>query len=511
MKYFNPSYWFKLWVLSAPLFNDQTQGINVKLIDNKNITSLESINESNNLTNSSNNYEPYNLSQTNHNIDLFYQTDLDSIANKELETTTHKHRHEKNRNRTKRCGYYGGCFPGILGSGPDPYQYGATVTDSTRKIKFYGYDDWYKGEIKFNSLIKKIEFEGNSDYFHRYFGDGGNTKYLGITIYDQNEKLIQDININAWDWMTKIINDYNLKNGIDYQEGYIIKIYSKEPWRTLFNIENNNFWKRCAFIDGVDWDWTWKYRIRNNNIINKDNDLLWKDFSDVYSSSINLGLIDDNNQNDIRHAIKQKNPNFHINTITFSSEYSQFCMCFSAKGYINYWYSTGELRPIFTYITKTKLKEISECITNDSKVKQWLNHINDWNSTLSQAITNAKTFSPELLYNWKRHEKEIIKGYIRDWSYVHTLIEYELKIDELNKNIQGLKTSFDNIKTQVDELEQKVNNLDKRGTDLENVSNVNCANIAGIVGSSFSVIPILGTITGTIGGITAGVCAIAGV
>lgn len=28
MKYFSPSYWFKLWVLSIPLFSDKTQGIN---------------------------------------------------------------------------------------------------------------------------------------------------------------------------------------------------------------------------------------------------------------------------------------------------------------------------------------------------------------------------------------------------------------------------------------------------------------------------------------------------
>lgn len=44
MKYFSPSYWFKLWLLSAPLFQDKTQGvINAKSINNKfseNTTSL---------------------------------------------------------------------------------------------------------------------------------------------------------------------------------------------------------------------------------------------------------------------------------------------------------------------------------------------------------------------------------------------------------------------------------------------------------------------------------------
>ncbi|WP_338979075.1 ribosome-inactivating family protein [Spiroplasma endosymbiont of Panzeria rudis] len=101
MKYFNPSYWFKLWVLSAPLFNNETIGINAKSIDNKKIkdwannnTSLDLINQEISFTNSTSNYQPYNLSPTNQNINSIYQT--------ELETSTHKHRHKKSRNRDKR-------------------------------------------------------------------------------------------------------------------------------------------------------------------------------------------------------------------------------------------------------------------------------------------------------------------------------------------------------------------------------------------------------------------------
>ncbi|WP_338987140.1 hypothetical protein [Spiroplasma endosymbiont of Dasysyrphus albostriatus] len=111
MKYFNPSYWFKLWVLSAPLFNDKTKGINAKSIDNnqkikdwvnKNTTNLESINQEISFTNSTTNYQPYNLSQTSQNIDPFYQTYLYSLGSQELEIRTHKHYHEKSRNRHKR-------------------------------------------------------------------------------------------------------------------------------------------------------------------------------------------------------------------------------------------------------------------------------------------------------------------------------------------------------------------------------------------------------------------------
>ncbi|WP_353306869.1 hypothetical protein [Spiroplasma ixodetis] len=100
MKYFSPSYWFKLWVLSATLFNDKTIGINVKSIDNKKIkdwvsnnTSLESINEPNSFTNTSN-YQSYSLNETNENINPFYQT--------ELKTSTHKHRHKKSRRIKKQ-------------------------------------------------------------------------------------------------------------------------------------------------------------------------------------------------------------------------------------------------------------------------------------------------------------------------------------------------------------------------------------------------------------------------
>ncbi|WP_342253431.1 hypothetical protein [Spiroplasma endosymbiont of Zeiraphera isertana] len=110
MKYFNPTYWFKLWLLSAPLFNSKSEGIYAKSIDNQNIkdwaskntSSLESINQEISYTNSSNNYQSYSLNETNQNIDPFYQSYLDSFSNQELETSTHKHRHEKSRRIKKQ-------------------------------------------------------------------------------------------------------------------------------------------------------------------------------------------------------------------------------------------------------------------------------------------------------------------------------------------------------------------------------------------------------------------------
>lgn len=140
------------------------------------------------------------------------------------------------------------------------------------------------------------------------------------------------------------------------------------------------------------------------------------------------------------------------------------------------------------------------------KLNNDLHNINDWNSTLPQAINNAKTFTPEHLYNWKRQEKEILKGYIRDWNHVHTLIEHELKLDELNKNVQRLKVSFDSINKTVNELGERIINL-----EFKNQSNLNCENTLTIVSGIASVIPKINIIGSAVATITAGACAIAGV
>ncbi|WP_339046465.1 hypothetical protein [Spiroplasma endosymbiont of Colias croceus] len=94
MKYFNPTYWFKLWLLSGPLFNSENQGIYAKSIDNQNIkdwaskntSSLESINQE--LTLSNNQTSLLNLPLWNSNLTIHNQH--------------HKHRHQKSRNRIKK-------------------------------------------------------------------------------------------------------------------------------------------------------------------------------------------------------------------------------------------------------------------------------------------------------------------------------------------------------------------------------------------------------------------------
>ncbi|WDA53903.1 MAG: hypothetical protein PPFGHCPK_01272 [Spiroplasma endosymbiont of Drosophila atripex] len=118
MKYFNPSYWFKLWLLSAPLFNDKTQGINAKSIDNQNIknwvnnnTTDISLIENQELT-LSNNQTNLLIQQQIDNVDHFYENFLKTqdwskdpqIAGQQLQEIQEEHHHflEEQHERFKR-------------------------------------------------------------------------------------------------------------------------------------------------------------------------------------------------------------------------------------------------------------------------------------------------------------------------------------------------------------------------------------------------------------------------
>ncbi|WP_342254232.1 hypothetical protein [Spiroplasma endosymbiont of Zeiraphera isertana] len=472
MKYFNPSYWFKLWVLSAQLFNDKTQGIDAMSIDNKNIKDWASKN-----TTDISLLENQELNLLNNQTYFDLQT-----LNQELEISTHKHHHEKNRKRTKRTTNIG--------------------VDGDNEIEFSSHFLGTNGKIyasftpQFWEEIVYLKINNDKSKFEDKFED---KMFTGVW---------KDWRINSKKEMREIAK-------IIYENFFTIEnkfIDSSRKKRIKIIIEKNyNSWKKRN-----------EYEYKDSNIRTDDTrqysnwylDNLKRDFPiwDSYGT-FNLELINDNNDNEIKNAIKKKYPNFirlEEISIVDKEEYSHFCQCFKLKLYVynmNY-YSFGNLRPTFSYTTQTKLNELNDKIANDPKVIKWIKDIRDWNSTLPQTINNAKTFTPEALYNWKRNEKEILKTYIRDWSYVSTLIEHEFKIDELNKNVQGLKSSFDSIKNQVNELEKKLINLENTN---KNTNNWNCANTAGIVAAVSAPIPVIGTAVSTLSGITSATCAIAGV
>lgn len=483
MKYFNPSYWFKLWVLSAPLFNDKTQGINAKSIDNKKIkdwvsnnTSLESINQEMIYINSSNNYQPYILNETNKNINPIYQT--------ELETSTHKHRHEKSRKIIKRATNIG--------------------VDGDNEIEFSGH------------------FLGASGTIYASFTPQFWEEIVYLKINNDKSKFEDKFEDKMF---TGVWKDWRIKSKKEMRE--IAKII----YENFFTIENkfidSSRKKRIKIIIEKDYN-SWKkideYEYKDSNIRTDDTRQYWNLYLDnlkrdfpIWDSygTFNLKLINDNNDNEIKNAIKKKYPNFirlEEISIVDKKEYSHFCQCFKFKLYVynmNY-YSFGNLKPTFSYTTQSKLNELNDKIANDPKVKQWIKHINDWNSTLPQSIENAKTFNPELLYNWKRQEKETIKGYIRDWSYIHNLIEDEWRIEELNQNVEGIKSDFESIKNEMNALDKRVTDLDKRVTNLDK-SILSCANVATGVSKIAPVVPLIGNIAAGVASVTAGFCTIAGV
>lgn len=99
MKYFNPSYWFKLWVLSAPLFIDRQQGINANSINNKNIKYWSS--NSTNLQSNENQYLNLLNNQTiqfknNENIKSIKTFETDDFYENFLKT---QHKRKKRTNR----------------------------------------------------------------------------------------------------------------------------------------------------------------------------------------------------------------------------------------------------------------------------------------------------------------------------------------------------------------------------------------------------------------------------
>ncbi|BET39558.1 hypothetical protein [Spiroplasma ixodetis] len=514
MKYFSLSYWFKLWVLSAPLFNDKTQGINAKSIDNNqkikdwasNNTNLQSINQYMAFTNSSTNYQPYNLNQQvpNQNIDPFYQT--------ELETSTHKHRHEKSR---------------IIKRGAN--------SDRENAIEFKQdiFGGYINGEI-YASFTPKFWEE---------------VSYLKITS-NNKEKFIQSFKNKVTSGVWK---DYRLEGVNDPSYKAMLGLGSS-IWDNWINI--NNVWQKSSKnkmirVEIKTWyqsgDRQFSFlnsHIRGDSVIlsNPYLETLKRDFPDYDNAeTVNLGnILMTYSDSIVKETLKRKYRNFDINQISIvnNENFSHLCQCFKFKIRVNgdsKHYSYGDLKPTFSYITTSKLNELSNIIANNPKAKQWIEHINEWSSSLSQTnyqipssqnqqvYVSKSGYTLEELRNNKYNfdfqqaqinyqinqnlndytkaqqrfvqaqndyishiqqgqpllsftnqqiisrpqtmdkviQKEILKGYIRDWSYVSTLVENELKLDELNKNVQGIKSSFDIIKNQVNELEQRISNLEK--------------------------------------------------
>ncbi|WP_425378974.1 putative mucin/carbohydrate-binding domain-containing protein [Spiroplasma endosymbiont of Polydrusus pterygomalis] len=167
------------------------------------------------------------------------------------------------------------------------------------KIKFNELGDNYKGEIGLDIDSKKILFFGNDIPFHNYFNS---ELYNQIIIKDQNNNIIKDIKIMGNDSMQDIINKkYNIENGVNYDYGYIIELWSAEPKRTLFVMNNNDTYSH--FVDS-------KSRLDKFIIINDK--LLEFDFYKKEHFSLMLEWEENFNiwKNELNRQIKEDVPSF---------------------------------------------------------------------------------------------------------------------------------------------------------------------------------------------------------
>lgn len=95
-------------------------------------------------------------------------------------------------------------------------------------------DDKNKGEIGFNN--DTIIVFGSDQKLHDAFRES----YLKITIENQKEEVVKEVDINGTDNMLSIIEKYNLENGICYENGYIIELEMAESNRIHVKMNETN-------------------------------------------------------------------------------------------------------------------------------------------------------------------------------------------------------------------------------------------------------------------------------
>lgn len=517
MKYFKPIYWFKLLILIAPFLNFKNQGIYAKSIaNNLNIKDW-----------ASKNITYLSLLENQKSTLLNNQTFLDlPLSNSNLTTDNghHKHRHQKYRNKLRRTldgqneirGSWGTVDYLLI---PKPFLFyfhqilvnKRTVTCSFTPKTFEDLIRYYYKDMDW-SYGKRFLFKIKTLYYHHDMYDNSD---ISITAtFPLTWKQVENIGEIFYKKFLIIEKEYVNSSKKERIETIFTYYYKKVEFKSVRIITEDAHYYPNNLLDNLERDFPdW-----NKNI------------------NINLGLINDNNDINIKKSLNRKYPNLKLHCIDiFDKQFSYFLNSdkktesfggFSAKIFANNTdnncYSYGLTKPNFTYVTQDKLNGISNIIANHHLTKLWINHINNWNTTTLPIKFNELNITIQHLKNtyplgkkldekinikkqaFKVEQKETIKTYIRDWNIVSTLVEHELKLDELNKNVQGIKADFEQIKI-------KVNELDSRVQNLENQSNVNCANIAGITSTAISSIPVIGNIAAGVTAMISGGCAIAGV
>ncbi|RUO86429.1 hypothetical protein [Spiroplasma endosymbiont of Megaselia nigra] len=126
-------------------------------------------------------------------------------------------------------------------------------------ISLLGSNGQERGKVYLDLDYSKIRFSGDDEYF-----DTNYLNYKKIEIRNQNNQLVKNIEIGGAGTMKFIIHYFDLQNGIDYNNGYSIKIWSAVANKTRF--VKNDSPDNVYIWNTSEGEWTEKFIIMNDKL-----------------------------------------------------------------------------------------------------------------------------------------------------------------------------------------------------------------------------------------------------
>ncbi|MFJ1522636.1 hypothetical protein [Spiroplasma sp. ald] len=246
---------------------------------------------------------------------------------------------------------------------------------------------------------------------------------------------------------------------------------------------------------------------------NKYIDNLKNDFNDFYKNSINLGIIDNNDDSTILNAVKKQNTNLKISHLEVfeKTPYSHFTYNFSARLKVNKQstiYSKFILKPKLVYVTKEFLEnDLSKLIDNDNLIESWNTNFNSWENEVNRQIKDdVPTFTLEQKRTWKGDKLNNLNDKLLSLQHILTTIDLKFKSNELYDNLTKLKEDVNNLKHQIINLNNEINNIKQKLEEDKDLKM--CSDIAGSVGTIAQFIPKVGKIISGVAKVTGASCKI---
>ncbi len=287
---------------------------------------------------------------------------------------------------------------------------------------------------------------------------------LGRMIYNN----LDNIN-NEWDKSNKtkririLFNFYYWESPPDntrwIDQKYIDRTFEWYQSYISANIEYNNQDER-------------RYDYNNYNDNYKINNLK-SDFKYFNKDSIDLGIIDDNENKTIFDYLKKQNPNLDISQLEIikKEDYSQLKKRASAQIKFKIENKSDKypkifLKPKLLFITKIKIQEISNQIENANLFQQWNSNFNQWKKEKIRQITEdipkygedergqalKRTWTGELLIQ--------INNNLLSLNHILETIDNKFQIHELNNTIEqevrDLKENINNLKNSINEIRGEI-------------------------------------------------------